>query len=154
MHPPQTCGNHPEIRSTEHLFLDLPGLKPELEAYVAAASASGGWSSNAQQTTAAWIRDGLKPRCITRDLKWGVPVPLEKFKDKVGRGRRRGRGRISPFPSLERGKISPFPSRAREREWESGRERARGVCRGMERDRDKVIAEMEVHCDSHCIIPV
>jgi len=35
------------------------------------------------QTTGAWMRDGLRPRCITRDLKWGVPVPLQDFEDKV-----------------------------------------------------------------------
>jgi len=29
------------------------------------------------------MAEGLKPRCITRDLKWGVPVPMEKYKDKV-----------------------------------------------------------------------
>ncbi|CAI7870758.1 unnamed protein product, partial [Closterium sp. NIES-53] len=77
------CHSRPEIRNTEHLFLDLPELKAELEAYVSDTSAAGGWSANSIQTTNAWIRDGLKPRCITRDLKWGVPVPLDKYKDKV-----------------------------------------------------------------------
>ncbi|CAI7790819.1 unnamed protein product [Closterium sp. NIES-54] len=80
----QMCHSRPEIRNTEHLFLDLPELKAELEAYVSDTSAAGGWSANSIQTTNAWIRDGLKPRCITRDLKWGVPVPLDKYKDKVG----------------------------------------------------------------------
>ena len=41
------------------------------------------WSQNAIQATNAWLKEGLKPRCITRDLKWGVPVPHEKYKDKV-----------------------------------------------------------------------
>lgn len=77
------CGNPPRIRETQHMFLDLPGLKDRLEAYVDATAAAGGWSANSIQTTRAWIRDGLKPRCITRDLKWGVPVPLEQFRDKV-----------------------------------------------------------------------
>jgi methionyl-tRNA synthetase len=40
-------------------------------------------SGNSIQTTAGWIRDGLKDRCITRDLKWGTPVPAEGFEDKV-----------------------------------------------------------------------
>lgn len=35
------------------------------------------------QTTNAWMRDGLKVRCITRDLKWGTPVPLDGYEDKV-----------------------------------------------------------------------
>ena len=33
--------------------------------------------------TRAWIKEGLKPRCITRDLKWGTPVPRDGFEDKV-----------------------------------------------------------------------
>ena len=36
------------------------------------------------QVTNAWMRDGLKNRCITRDLKWGTPVPKAGFEDKVG----------------------------------------------------------------------
>lgn len=70
-------------RETDHLFLDLPALKNQLEEYVTSTSVSGGWSANSVQTTNAWIRDGLKERCITRDLKWGVPVPLERYKEKV-----------------------------------------------------------------------
>lgn len=46
-------------------------------------SIAGSWSQNAIQATNAWLKEGLKPRCITRDLKWGVPVPHEKFMDKV-----------------------------------------------------------------------
>lgn len=37
----------------------------------------------ARGVTKPWLRDGLKPRCITRDLKWGIPVPLEGFENKV-----------------------------------------------------------------------
>lgn len=47
------------------------------------SSTKGAWSANSTRVTNAWIRDGLKPRCITRDLKWGTPVPNEKFKEKV-----------------------------------------------------------------------
>lgn len=35
------------------------------------------------QVTNAWMRDGLKLRCITRDLKWGTPVPRPGYEDKV-----------------------------------------------------------------------
>lgn len=79
----KVCGNTPEKRSTDHLFLDLPGLNDQLQNYINSTSKVGGWSSNSIQQTNAWIRDGLKERCITRDLKWGVPVPLEKYKEKV-----------------------------------------------------------------------
>jgi len=65
------------------LFLELPLLKDRLEKYISEMSVVGGWSQNAIQTTNSWLREGLKPRCITRDLKWGVPVPHEKYSDKV-----------------------------------------------------------------------
>jgi methionyl-tRNA synthetase len=65
------------------LFLELPQLKDKLVSYIESMSVAGSWSQNAIQTTNAWLKEGLKPRCITRDLKWGVPVPLDEFKDKV-----------------------------------------------------------------------
>lgn len=79
----KVCRSTPHIRDTDHLFLELPLLKDKLEEYIDNMSVAGGWSQNAIQATHAWLREGLRPRCITRDLKWGVPVPLEKFKDKV-----------------------------------------------------------------------
>lgn len=79
----QVCQARPCIRDTDHLFLELPLLKGKLEEYISDMSVAGSWSQNAIQTTYAWLKEGLKSRCITRDLKWGVPVPHEKFKDKV-----------------------------------------------------------------------
>ena len=69
------CGKAPERRSTEHLFLDLPALKEPLETWLEKAAKKGNWAKNALQMTRSWIRDGLKMRCITRDLSWGVSVP-------------------------------------------------------------------------------
>ncbi|KAG7653837.1 Methionyl/Leucyl tRNA synthetase [Arabidopsis suecica] len=79
----KVCQTTPEIRDTDHLFIDLPKLKAQLEGYINETSVRGSWSRNAVQTTNAWLREGLQQRCITRDLKWGVPVPHEKYKDKV-----------------------------------------------------------------------
>lgn len=163
-------GTTPVIRSTRHLFLDLPKLSAALQEYHDTTSQLGGWSANCVQVsraracaprgalwilrlfcvrpcaagvasrraswaagtptarsaaaptrtaaccgagarphcslshsvnrsplhstcariqphtlqvTAAWMRDGLKQRCITRDLKWGIPVPLDGYRDKV-----------------------------------------------------------------------
>jgi len=42
----------------------------------------GKWTNNSYSVTEAWIKN-LLPRCITRDLKWGVPVPLEGYEGKV-----------------------------------------------------------------------
>ncbi|KAK1290446.1 putative methionine--tRNA ligase [Acorus calamus] len=79
----KVCRNTPRIRDTDHLFLELPLLRGKLEEYINDMSVAGSWSQNAIQATNAWLKEGLRPRCITRDLKWGVPVPHEKYKDKV-----------------------------------------------------------------------
>lgn len=42
-----------------------------------------GWTHTARAVTAAWLKKGLRPRCITRDLKWGTPVPLPGYENKV-----------------------------------------------------------------------
>lgn len=78
-----TCGSTPITRSTAHLFLDLPKIQPKLEAWVEQASVKGHWTENSKAMTKTWLKDGLKKRAITRDLKWGVPVPLEGYTGKV-----------------------------------------------------------------------
>ncbi|MCH5149976.1 MAG: methionine--tRNA ligase [Spirochaetales bacterium] len=76
-----TCGSTPVFKETKHLFLDLEKLKPQLENWIAKESVN--WSNNAVKVTQGWLEQGLKKRCITRDLSWGVPVPLEGFENKV-----------------------------------------------------------------------
>jgi methionyl-tRNA synthetase len=78
-----TCGATPRPKSTTHLYIDLPAVRPKLEEWMKKASVKGFWANNAIQMTQAWIRDGLKERAITRDLKWGIPVPKAGFEDKV-----------------------------------------------------------------------
>ena len=78
-----TCGATPELKSTKHLYIDLPGIQKEYAEWMKTASVDGKWAKNAIQMTEAWIRDGLHERAITRDLKWGIPVPKEGFEDKV-----------------------------------------------------------------------
>ena len=77
------CGTTPIVKKTKHLYLDLPKVLPLLEDWLKDASVDGFWAKNAIQVTKSWIRDGLKERCITRDLKWGIPVPKEGYEDKV-----------------------------------------------------------------------
>uniref|UniRef100_A0A8C5I1E9 Methionine--tRNA ligase, cytoplasmic n=2 Tax=Gouania willdenowi TaxID=441366 RepID=A0A8C5I1E9_GOUWI len=79
----KVCKRTPIIRSSKHLFLDLPKLENELEQWLDRSFSTGDWTANAKQITRSWLRDGLKPRCITRDLQWGTPVPHPDFKDKV-----------------------------------------------------------------------
>ncbi|KAJ4846697.1 hypothetical protein Tsubulata_027182 [Turnera subulata] len=75
------CSSTPVIRETTNLFHELPLLENELQEYV--ESTSGSWSKIADSITKSWLTQGLQPRSITRDLSWGVPVPHDKFKDKV-----------------------------------------------------------------------
>uniref|UniRef100_A0A8C7HPR8 Methionine--tRNA ligase, cytoplasmic n=1 Tax=Oncorhynchus kisutch TaxID=8019 RepID=A0A8C7HPR8_ONCKI len=79
----KVCSQTPVVQSSKHLFLDLPKLEAELEQWLERSTGSGDWTANAKQITRSWVRDGLKPRCITRDLKWGTPVPHPDFSDKV-----------------------------------------------------------------------
>jgi methionyl-tRNA synthetase len=78
-----SCGSTPELKSTKHLYIDLPQIKDRLEGWIKTASEKGFWAHNAVQMTQAWIRDGLRERAITRDLKWGIPVPKPGYENKV-----------------------------------------------------------------------
>ncbi|WP_191014172.1 methionine--tRNA ligase [Treponema zioleckii] len=78
-----TCGSTPEVRETKHLYIDLPSIAPKLEDWMGKTSKEGKWAANAIQMTKAWIRDGLNERAITRDLKWGIPVPKAGYENKV-----------------------------------------------------------------------
>lgn len=77
------CGATPVLKKTKHLYINLPKALPLLQDWLDKASVDGFWAKNAIQMTNSWIRDGLQERCITRDLKWGIPVPREGFEDKV-----------------------------------------------------------------------
>lgn len=77
-------GETPEVRTSKHLYLDLPKLKQRLDNFVASSIKKGVWSLNAIRETNSWINNrGLIPRCITRDLQWGTPVPENGYEDKV-----------------------------------------------------------------------
>uniref|UniRef100_A0A8D8FWU0 Methionine--tRNA ligase, cytoplasmic n=1 Tax=Culex pipiens TaxID=7175 RepID=A0A8D8FWU0_CULPI len=77
----KVCNTSPIIRQSSQFFLDLPKIEPKLKEWV--DRAENGWTNNARVITRAWLKEGLKSRCITRDLKWGIPVPLEGYEDKV-----------------------------------------------------------------------
>lgn len=74
-------GSKPVIRKTKHLYIKLNELQPKIEELF--NERKHNWSDNAAQTTQAWLDEGLKERAITRDLKWGIPVPLEGYEEKV-----------------------------------------------------------------------
>ena len=78
-----SCGSTPRAEKTKHLYIDLPKIKDRLEEWIKLASVNGFWANNAVQMTQAWIRDGLRERAITRDLKWGIPVSKPGYEKKV-----------------------------------------------------------------------
>ncbi|MEM4554626.1 MAG: methionine--tRNA ligase [Candidatus Anstonellaceae archaeon] len=73
----------PVKRTSRHLFIDLPEIEKQLEEWIEKTSKEGFWSENSYKISKAWLSEGLKKRCITRDLKWGVPVPLPGWEKKV-----------------------------------------------------------------------
>ncbi|XP_076249533.1 methionyl-tRNA synthetase 1 [Calliopsis andreniformis] len=77
----KVCGNRPIIKKSEQFFLNLPKLEDRLKEW--SATVEKGWSIVARVVSKPWLRDGLKPRCITRDLKWGIPVPVKGYENKV-----------------------------------------------------------------------
>ncbi|KAJ5248693.1 Methionine--tRNA ligase cytoplasmic [Penicillium chermesinum] len=66
-------GATPVRRETTHIYLLLDKLQPEVEKWTAESIAKGEWPKNSKVITESWLKEGLKDRGITRDLKWGVP---------------------------------------------------------------------------------
>lgn len=70
-----------EVRTTKHLFLNLPKIEEKLVDWLKTKEAF--WPDVAYSIAKKWVKEGLQPRCITRDLKWGFQVNKEGFEDKV-----------------------------------------------------------------------
>ena len=73
-------GEVPEFVETQHLFLDLPALADALREWLDDREASGTWRPNVIKFSQN-ILDDIKPRAMTRDIDWGIPVPLEGWRD-------------------------------------------------------------------------
>lgn len=65
------------------MFLELDKLQSEVDMFFQESASKGAWSSNGKEITSAWLKEGLKPRSITRDMKWGTEVPLPGYENKV-----------------------------------------------------------------------
>ena len=76
-------GTVPVKRKSNHLFIDLPKLQGRVGEWIEKAGREGAWSDNSVQIAKSWLAEGLRRRCITRDLKWGVSVPLPGWEKKV-----------------------------------------------------------------------
>ena len=71
-------GEVPEFRETEHFYLELPLFADQLREWI---SKQEHWRPNVRAFAANFVAD-LKPRAITRDIDWGVPIPLPDWKDR------------------------------------------------------------------------
>ncbi|KAI0472631.1 tRNA synthetases class I (M)-domain-containing protein [Xylariaceae sp. FL0804] len=76
-------GAAPVPRDTTHIFFLLDKLQPDVQKWFEKSSKEGAWPLNGVSITNSWLNRGLEGRSITRDLKWGVPVPLKGFENKV-----------------------------------------------------------------------
>ncbi len=74
-------GTKPVMKETKHLYIDLPKIEPDLQAWYDTTKKK--WSDVAVNITGQWLKQGLKERCITRDLEWGVKIPLPGWENKV-----------------------------------------------------------------------
>jgi len=72
----------PVVRQTRHIHIRLDKLQEDIQKWFSKASEDGDWSSNGKVITESWLKQGLRDRGITRDLKWGTPIPLDVFKGK------------------------------------------------------------------------
>jgi methionyl-tRNA synthetase len=75
------CLKEPILKDSFQYFFKLNEFEKPLRDYI--ESKKNKWKDNVLNFVNNWIKEGLKPRAITRDLEWGVPVPLEEAKNKV-----------------------------------------------------------------------
>lgn len=76
-------GETPILKETSHWYFPLGNYQKRLEEFIAEANKKYGWKDNVLQQCKSWFNDGLKDRAITRDLDWGVKVPLDNSDGKV-----------------------------------------------------------------------
>ena len=73
------CGSEPEFRETEHFFLRLSAFQDQLLEWVRKQEH---WRPNVRNFTIGYLEGGLHDRAITRDIEWGVPLPVDGYEDK------------------------------------------------------------------------
>jgi len=76
-------GETPSLKETSHYFFPLGKYQMALEKYVDEMNDKYGWKENVLQYCRSWFNEGLKDRAITRDLDWGIKVPVDSAAGKV-----------------------------------------------------------------------
>ena len=75
------CGQEAVFKNTKHLYIRLDKLQNDLKKWL--DSKKDVFRPYVYNMAYKWINEGLNPRCITRDIQWGIKVPLKGFEDKV-----------------------------------------------------------------------
>jgi len=75
----RVCGTPPEYRETEHFFFKFSAFNEQLLEWVKKQTH---WRANVMNFTVRYLEDGLRDRAITRDIEWGIPVPVKGFEQK------------------------------------------------------------------------
>ncbi|KKR05521.1 MAG: Methionine-tRNA ligase [candidate division WS6 bacterium GW2011_GWF2_39_15] len=71
----------PKLKKTDHFYLNLSKLQPEISKWVKTSDEP--WRKWVREFTRGWLKQGLEPRAVTRDLNFGIPVPVEGWEEKV-----------------------------------------------------------------------
>jgi methionyl-tRNA synthetase len=77
------CGSKPVVRKTSHWYFPLGDFQQRLERYVQERAKRDGWKPNVLRYCESWFKEGLQDRAVTRDLSWGVRVPVKGYEEKV-----------------------------------------------------------------------
>lgn len=84
IHPKsKITGETPVVRDTSHLYFPLGNYQQRLEEYIRERNERDGWKENVLNYCTSWFKEGLQDRAVTRDLDWGVKIPLKGFENKV-----------------------------------------------------------------------
>jgi methionyl-tRNA synthetase len=73
------CGSNPELRNSDHLFFSLSKFEDKLISWM---NDKKYWKPSVLKFTENWLKNGLQDRAITRDIEWGIKVPIKGFNDK------------------------------------------------------------------------
>lgn len=76
-------GATPVVKETSHWYFPLGDFQKRLEEYISERNERDGWKDNVLNYCKSWFTEGLQDRAVTRDLTWGVPVPLKGYENKV-----------------------------------------------------------------------
>lgn len=76
-------GETPIVKETSHWYFPLGKYQKRLQDYIKEKNEEDGWRENVLKYCQTWFNEGLQDRAVTRDLQWGVPVPIKGYENKV-----------------------------------------------------------------------